>query len=101
WPDQAQEPRLPSGSVAMSYVFRLIGYDRDDERLVVEIDVPAVLTKRVLAVAGVNPDGGGPMGDYPLSETKAVRIADMIGRDINPDHTNFFLETYAEEKASA
>jgi len=85
----------------MSHVFRLVGYDRDDERLVAEFDIPSALVRRVLAVAGVDPDGAGPMGDYPLSENKAVRIADMISRDINPDHTDFFLETYAEERASA
>lgn len=85
----------------MSYVFRLVGYDRDDERLVAEFDVPSVLVRRVLAVVGVDPDGAGPLVDYPLNENKAVRIADMMGRDINPDHTDFFLETYAEERASA
>jgi hypothetical protein len=85
----------------MSHVLRLVGYDRGDERQVAEFDVPSILERRVLAVAGVNPDDAAPMGDYPLSENKAVRIADLIGRDINPDHTDFFLETYAEEGASA
>jgi hypothetical protein len=84
----------------MSHVFRLVGYDRSDERLAAEFDIPAILVRRVLAVAGVDPDSPGPLGDYPLNENKAVRIADMIGRDINPDHTDFFLETYAEERAS-
>ncbi len=85
----------------MSHVLRLVGYDRGDERQVAEFDVPSVLERRVLTVAGVNPDDAGPMGDHPLSENKAVRIADLIGRDINPDHTDFFLESYAEEGASA
>ena len=85
----------------MAHVFKLVGYDKDDERLVVEFDIPAALVRRALLVAGLDPDHPGPIGDHPLDENKAVRIADMIGRDINPEHADFFLETYAEERASA
>lgn len=85
----------------MQLVFRLVGYDRATERLAVEYDIPPSSVAEAKKLVGVHPRYSGQLGDIPLDNQKTKRIAAMIGAPVDPSQFDYFLETYADERAHA
>ena len=77
----------------MSVVYKLIGYDRKTERQSVKIDIPPKHVDFAKKVAGIAPDDES-MADYPLNKNQARDIAGVIGKSIDAENYDYFLEPY-------
>lgn len=77
----------------MDAIYRLIGFDRDTERLTVEYEIPAKYVLLAKKIAGI--DERPIVGDWPLSPEQVRHIAEVIGERIDPDAYDFSLEPYA------
>ena len=75
---------------------RLVGYDKETDRLVSEYDIPAGLLPQALLIVGIKQRASDPIVDYPLSEAKAVRLNTLLGKKINRRLDYFFEVTAAE-----
>lgn len=75
-------------------VFRLVGFDRKTDRVVIQRDIPRDLVDEVVEIAGVRVPVD-EMCDFPLSTERARRIADMLDVRIDTNANEFFLETSA------
>jgi hypothetical protein len=82
-------------------VFSLAGYDRDTERLAVEYDIPMPIAAMAMQVAGIDLGHKRPHGNYPLNQTRASYIAELIGHATNHRYDYFFKISAADEKAIA
>ena len=79
----------------MTVVYKLVGYDRKTERATVKIDIPAKhvnFAKEVARIAA----GDDSMADYPLDRDQARDIAGVIGKPIDVDNCDYFLEPYVQ-----
>jgi hypothetical protein len=75
---------------------RLVGYDRQTDRMKVQFDIPDRLmpeAKRIAKVPAEDPDAAW---SYPLTEAKARRLATLIGAHADPKDAEFYLEAFAE-----
>jgi hypothetical protein len=77
----------------MDAIYRLVGFDRDTERLAVKYEIPAKHVLLAKKIAGI--DERPIIGDWPLSSEQVRHIAEVIGERIDPDAFDFQLETYA------
>jgi hypothetical protein len=77
----------------MPLIYKLVGFDRDTEQLVVAHEIPAAQVDRAKSIAGI---AGKPeiIGDWPLTEDQAAAIADVIHQRIDLQHQDFSLEPY-------
>lgn len=78
----------------MSLIYRLVGYDRATDALVVEYAIPAAYVEQTKMMAGL---AGRPeiIGDWPLSEQQAQKIANFIGKEAAIERYDWFLEPSA------
>jgi hypothetical protein len=77
----------------MDAIYRLVGFDRDTERLAVKYEIPAKHVLLAKKIAGI--DERPIIGDWPLSPEQVRHIAEVLGEHIDPDAYDFQLETYA------
>jgi hypothetical protein len=77
----------------MDAIYRLVGFDRDTERLAVKYEIPAKYVPLAKKIAGI--DERPLIGDWPLSPEQVRHIAEVIGERIDPDAYDFSLEPYA------
>lgn len=75
-------------------VFKLVGFDRDTDRIVFQQTVPPGRVDEAIEIAGVKVPVA-EMCDFPLSTERARRIAAILGLQIDTDGSEFFLETSA------
>ena len=77
----------------MDAIYRLVGFDRDTERLAVKYEIPAKYVLLAKKIAGI--DEKPIIGDWPLSAEQVRHIAEVMGQDIDPDAFDYSLEPYA------
>ena len=77
----------------MDAIYRLVGFDRDTERVAVKYEILAKYVLLAKKIAGI--DDRPIIGDWPLSPEQVRHIAEVIGESIDPDAYDFSLEPYA------
>ena len=77
----------------MTIVYKLVGFDRDTESLVLSYDVPGKKIRKAKTIAGIagNPD---IIADWPLSLEQAGAIAQLIGAKVDASKYDWALEPY-------
>ena len=63
----------------MQIMHRLVGYDRQTDRMRLRFDIPDQLMPEVKKIARVATDDPDAAWSYPLTEAKTRRIARLIG----------------------
>jgi len=79
----------------MNIVYKLVGYDRKTERQAVKIDIPPKGIGCARGIAGIAPDDES-MVDCPLDKNQARDIAGVIGKPIDAEKYDYFLEPYVQ-----
>jgi hypothetical protein len=79
----------------MQVVHRLVGYDRDTDRMKVQVEVPADLLPEAKRIARVPDDDPDAAWSYPLSSSQTRKLAALIGAGVEPGQALFFLEAFA------
>lgn len=77
----------------MDAIYRLVGFDRDTERVAVKYEILAKYVLLAKKIAGI--DDRPIIGDWPLSPEQVRHIAEVIGESIDPDAYDFSLEPHA------
>lgn len=77
-------------------VHRLIGYDRDTDRVKVQFDIPDQLMPAAKKIANVQADDPEAVWSYALTENKVRRLASLIGVNAKPNDAEFYLEAFAQ-----
>jgi hypothetical protein len=77
-------------------IHRLVGYDRETDRIKTQFDVLAHLMAEATRIAKVPADDPDAAWSYPLTQTKARRLASVIGVQANPKDAEFYLEAFAD-----
>lgn len=80
----------------MSIVHRLIGYDRQTDRMRYRFDIPDSRMPDVKKIVQVPHDDPEAVWSYPLSNTQTRSLASLIGVQIDPDEAEFYLEAFAD-----
>jgi hypothetical protein len=78
-------------------IHRLVGYDRQTDRMKVQFDIPDELMFAAKKIAKVSVDDPGAAWSYPLTEARTRRVASLIGVDVGPKDAEFFLEEFSVE----
>jgi hypothetical protein len=76
-------------------IHRLVGYDRQTDRMKVQFDIPDRLLPSAKKIAKVPDDDPDAAWSYPLSDAKARRLASLIGADVAERDTEFFVEAFS------
>ena len=79
----------------MQVVHRLVGYDRDTDQANVQWEVPPNLLPEAKRIARVGEDDPGAAWSFPLSDSHARKMADLIGAGPQSNRVEFFLEPFA------
>ena len=79
----------------MTVVYKLVGYDRKTERATVKIDIPPKHVNFAKEVARIAAEDDS-MADYPLDRDQARDIAGVLGKPIDADSYDYFLEPYVQ-----
>jgi hypothetical protein len=74
---------------------RLVGYDRETERVVDEYDVPDDLLPQAKNIAHVPVDDPEAAMCYQLAENEARDLAGFLRASIDPARRDYFLEGFA------
>jgi hypothetical protein len=74
---------------------RLVGYDRQTERVVDEYDVPDDVLPKAKIIAHVPADDPEAALCYQLAENEARDLAGFLNASINPAQRDYFLEGFA------
>jgi hypothetical protein len=84
----------------MALLYKLVGFDRETERLAAAYEIPSALVDGAKKIAGIS---GRPaiVGDWPLTPPQAAAIADMIDQRIDLGHQDFTLEPYEAANPTA
>jgi len=85
----------------MGIVHRLVGYDRQTDRMRLRFDVPVDLLPEAKKITKVPVDDPDALWSYPLTEAKVRRIARLIGMQADPSEAEFFLEAFANPPSCA
>jgi hypothetical protein len=80
----------------MSIAHRMTGYDKRTESLQIEHDIPNDRLGEVRVLAHVPSEDEDAVGSYPLNGTDARQVGWKLGKDINPDLYNWFVEPFAD-----
>jgi hypothetical protein len=78
----------------MSTAYRLVGYDKNTERLAVGFDVPRHSVAMAKCIAGITLDDED-LGDWELDPGQAQAIGQLISAIIDTKFCDFFLEPNA------
>jgi len=76
----------------MTVSHRLTGFDKKTERLALSHDIPRSKEQLARQVVEAAPDDPELIFVYPLTDTQVRRIARAIGKDLNIDRYDWFLE---------
>jgi hypothetical protein len=79
----------------MEIIHRLVGYDRQTDRMLVQFDIPVHLMPEVKKIARVPADDPDAVWSYPLTTAGARKIASLIGIELAAKDAEFFLEAGA------
>ena len=74
-----------------TFVYKLVGFDRDTEYLVLSFDVPGKKIGKAKIVAGIA-DNPAIVADWPLSRDQAKAIAELIGAQVDVANYDWALE---------
>lgn len=79
----------------MALVYKLVGFDRKSEILVLAHEIPSKKVLQAKTIAGI---AGNPalIADWPLSRDQAGAIAELIGAELDIDGCDWALEPYAQ-----
>ncbi len=80
----------------MQILHRLVGYDRQTDRMRVWFEVPDRLLPDAKKMAQAPGDDPEAAWSYPLSDSQACGVAGLIGAEIEPKEAEFFLEAFAD-----
>jgi hypothetical protein len=78
----------------------LVGYDRRNERVAEEFDVPETVLPRAKEIAAVPADDPDAIMCYPLDGPRARDMANLIEARIDTDQRDYFLEGAASGAVS-
>jgi hypothetical protein len=76
---------------------RLIGYDKQTDRMKFRFDIPDSMIHDAKLIAQVPQDDPNAAWSYPLSNAQTRNLADLIGATVDPDEAYFYLEAFADE----
>jgi hypothetical protein len=76
----------------MSYVAKLVGFDRTSEQLGVELTIPAHAVSTVKQIAEVPASDPDIIGSYPLDDKQLLLIADAAHVTVDAAKFTYFLE---------
>ncbi len=79
----------------MDTVYRLVGYDKETERLAASYPVAPSHLEDVQRTAALTKQAQAEMGDWPLTGEQAHAIAAIIGAPVYLSRMDYFLEPYA------
>ncbi len=85
----------------MRVIHRLVGYDRQTDRMRLRFDIPDHLMPEAKKIAKVPVDDPEAAWSYPLTEAKTRRIARLIGAQAEPNEAEFYLEAFADPSPSS
>ena len=74
-------------------LYRIVTYDRTTEQMKGSLVVPPSVLARVKKIAAFKPQDDG-LGEYPLDEEQASRVAKILGFSPEPDRFYYYLEPY-------
>jgi hypothetical protein len=80
----------------MPVIYKLVGFDRETERLAAAYEIPPNLIASAKAIAGIA-DRPEIVRDWPLTGAQATAIADVIKQKIDLRRQDFALEPYEAE----
>jgi len=73
----------------MRIMHRLVGYDRQTDRMRLRFDIPDHLMPEAKKIAKVPSDDPDAVWSYPLTAAKIQRIARLIGVQTDPSEAEF------------
>jgi hypothetical protein len=79
----------------MRVIHRLVGYDRQTDRMKVQFDIPDDRLAEAKKIAKVSAEDPDAVWSYPLSESGARRFASLIGVDVGAKDAEFFFEAFS------
>jgi hypothetical protein len=85
----------------MGIVHRLVGYDRQTDRMRLRFDVPVNLLPEAKEITKVPVDDPDTVWSYPLTGARVRGIARLIGVQADPSEAEFFLEAFANPPSCA
>jgi hypothetical protein len=85
----------------MQVVHRLVGYDRQSDRMKMRFDIPEERLPDAKKLAQVPDDDPEAAWSYPLTKAQARRLATLIGAKIDANRVEFFLEAFADPRTFA
>jgi hypothetical protein len=80
----------------MSILYKLDGFDRATERLVLSREIPAELVARVKHLAGRTEADAADYGDRALADDQAAAVAALIGEAVDPERCEYSLAAYSQ-----
>jgi hypothetical protein len=80
----------------MRVIHRLVGYDRQSDRMKMRFDIPKERLSDAKKLAHVPDDDPDASWSYPLTKAQARRLAALIDARLDPDHAEYFLEAFAD-----
>ena len=75
----------------MRIIHRLVGYDRQTDRIRLRFDIPDHLMPEAKKIAKVPADDPDAAWSYPLTDAKTRRVARLIGVQADPSEAEFYL----------
>ena len=80
----------------MRVIHRLVGYDRQTDRMKVQFEIPDHLMAVARKIAKVPADDPDAAWSYPLTDSKTRRLASLIGAQADLKDAEFYLEAFAQ-----
>jgi hypothetical protein len=84
----------------MRVIHRLVGYDRQTDRMKLRFEIPEHLMPEAKKIAKVPADDPEAAWSYPLTDAKARRLARLIGAEANLGEAEFYLEAFADPRTA-
>ncbi|HEY1931787.1 MAG TPA: hypothetical protein VGG99_07245 [Acetobacteraceae bacterium] len=75
-------------------VYKVVGYDRQTEKLAVTFDVPWTQIAQAQSIAGIETRDDMQAGDWELTPQQSLEIAHLIRAPLDLARYDFFLEPY-------
>jgi hypothetical protein len=85
----------------MRVIHRLVGCDRQTDRMKLRFEIPEHLMPEAKKIAKVPADDREAVWSYPLTETKARSLARLIGAEAEFAGAEFYLEAFAEPPSAS
>jgi hypothetical protein len=74
-------------------IYRVVTYDKETERMKGNLPIPPSLLEEIKRIAGFGPQDDG-LGEYPLDEDQAGRIAAILGFNPEPSRFYYYVEPF-------